>query len=142
MLHQKTGHVLPAVEATLTELAKDGRAVNMLGTGNFRGGARHKLRHYGLDGFFDFRGAGFGDRTDDRAAMIGDAVRSANRLYGKHHTVFVVGDTEHDVEAAKLNGLIAVAVCTGTASAEQLAHAGADIVLPTLETALKHLKRL
>ena len=68
-------------------------------------------------------------------------MRSANRIYGKHHTVFVIGDTEHDVEAAKVNGLIAIAVCTGTATAEELAHAGADIVLPTLEEALKHLGR-
>jgi phosphoglycolate phosphatase-like HAD superfamily hydrolase len=141
MLREKTGRVLPAVESTLTDLSQDGRATSMLGTGNFRGGARLKLRRYGLDGFFDFRGAGFGDRTDDRPRMIADAVRSANRLHGKHHTVFVIGDTQHDVEAAKVNGLIAIAVCTGTATAEELAHAGADIVLPTLETAMEHLRR-
>ena len=141
MLAQKTGRVLPAVESVLAELSRDDRATQALGTGNYRNGARLKLRHYGLDGFFDFRGAGFGDKTDDRAQMIGDAVRSANRLYGKHHTVFVIGDTQHDVEAAKLNGLIAIAVCTGTASAEELAHAGADIVIPDLGEALKHLRR-
>jgi phosphoglycolate phosphatase-like HAD superfamily hydrolase len=140
-LLEKTGRVLPAAESTLTELSQDGRATSMLGTGNFRGGARLKLRRYGLDGFFDFRGAGFGDKTEDRAAMIGDAVRSANRLYGKHHTVFVIGDTQHDVEAAKANGLIAIAVCTGTATAEELARAGADIVLPTLETVMAELRR-
>ena len=141
MLQERQGRVLSGVEATLREMSKDDRATVALGTGNFRGGARLKLRRYGLDGFFDFRGAGFGDRTDDRPAMIADAVRSANRLHGKHHTVFVIGDTEHDVEAAKVNGLIAIAVCTGTASAEQLAHAGADIVVPTLESALAHLRR-
>jgi phosphoglycolate phosphatase len=141
MLRQKQGRVLPGVEPLLRHLSQDDRATQYLGTGNFRGGARLKLRHYGLDGFFDFRGAGFGDHTDDRPTMIGDAVRSANRVRGKHHTVFVIGDTAHDVEAAKLNGLIAIAVATGTASGEELAHAGADIVLPTLESALEHLKR-
>jgi phosphoglycolate phosphatase-like HAD superfamily hydrolase len=141
MLAQKSGRILPAVERVLTELSRDDRATNALGTGNYRGGARLKLRHYGLEGYFDFRGAGFGDKTDDRPTMIGDAVRSANRIYGKHQTVFVIGDTQHDVEAAKVNGLVAIAVCTGTATAEELAHAGADIVLPTLEDALKHLAR-
>jgi phosphoglycolate phosphatase-like HAD superfamily hydrolase len=141
MLHSKSGRILPAVESVLTELAQDDRATQALGTGNYRTGARLKLRHYGLEGYFDFRGAGFGDKTDDRPTMIGDAVRSANRIYGRHHTVFVIGDTQHDVEAAKLNGLVAIAVCTGTASAEELAHAGADIVLPDLNEALKHLKR-
>src|SRR5436190_8238977 len=141
MLHSKSGRILPAAESVLTELSQDDRATQALGTGNYRTGARLKLRHYGLEGYFDFRGAGFGDKTEDRPTMIGDAVRSANRLYGKHQSVFVIGDTQHDVEAEKLNGLVAIAVCTGTASAEELAHAGADIVLPTLETALEHLKR-
>jgi phosphoglycolate phosphatase-like HAD superfamily hydrolase len=141
MLASKSGRVLPNVEAVLTELAQDERATQALGTGNYRNGARLKLRHYGLEGYFDFRGAGFGDKTDDRAEMIGDAVRSANRLQGKHQTVFVIGDTLHDVEAAKLNGLVAIAVCTGNVSADDLAHAGADIVIPDLNEALTHLKR-
>jgi phosphoglycolate phosphatase len=141
MLHAKTGRVLPGVETALTKLTGDDRATNMLGTGNYRGGARLKLRHYSLDRFFDFRGAGFGDNTDDRPTMIGDAVRSANRLYGKHHTVFVIGDTEHDVEAAKVNGLVAIAVTTGTATERQLAAAGADVVVSSIEAAMKHLRR-
>jgi phosphoglycolate phosphatase-like HAD superfamily hydrolase len=141
MLKQKSGRVLPAVEPVLTELSKDYRATNALGTGNYRGGARLKLRHYGLERFIDFRGAGFGDHTDDRNQMIGDAVRSANRLHGKHHTVFVIGDTQYDVEAARVNGLIAIAVCTGTATADDLAHAGADVVLPDLQSAMQHLRR-
>ena len=141
MLHQKTGRVLSGVESALTELATDDRATNALGTGNFRGGARLKLRRYNLDRFFDFRGAGFGENTEDRAQMIGDAVRSHNRLRGKHDAVFVIGDTQHDVEAAKLNGLIAIAVCTGTATEEELSKAGADVVLPTLELAMQHLRR-
>ena len=141
MLHEKQGHVLPGVEPLLRELSRDDRATQYLGTGNFRNGARLKLRRYGLEPYFDFRGAGFGDSTDSRPEMIADAVRSANRARGKHHKVFVIGDTPHDVEAAKLNGLVAIAVATGTATAEELSGAGADLVLPTLESALQHLKR-
>jgi phosphoglycolate phosphatase-like HAD superfamily hydrolase len=84
---------------------------------------------------------GFGDRTEDRSELIARAVAGANRRAGRHASMFVIGDTVHDITAAKANGCIAVAVATGTASAEVLAAAGADIVLPTLESASALLAR-
>ena len=42
----------------------------------------------------------------------------------------LIGDTPLDVQAARANGLKAVAVATGWVSAEELAAAGADLVLP------------
>ena len=58
---------------------------------------------------------------------------------GRHDTVFVIGDTQHDIKAAKDNGVIAVGVDTGTVSAEELSAAGADVVLDTLLDAPKRL---
>jgi phosphoglycolate phosphatase-like HAD superfamily hydrolase len=42
----------------------------------------------------------------------------------------LIGDTPLDIQAAHANGLKAVAVATGWVTAEELAAAGADLVLP------------
>lgn len=136
-LHQHEGRVLPGVELLLDELAHDSNATLALGTGNFRNSAGIKLKHYGIGQYF--RGGGFGDRTGHRPTLIAQGIAAANRSHGKHRTVLVIGDTIHDVAAAKANNAIAVAVATGTASQDELIAAGADIVLPTLESAMKFL---
>lgn len=141
LLSATRGRVLPGVERLLSGLAADDRATVALGTGNFRTGAALKLAHYGLHRYFDFRFGGFGDATEDRAALIDAAIRSAQRAAGRHTTVFVIGDTAHDVTAAKANNAVAVAVATGTASAPDLEAAGADFVLTTLESAARALER-
>jgi phosphoglycolate phosphatase len=43
-----------------------------------------------------------------------------------------MGDTLRDVEAGRVGGAHVVAVASGAFTAEQLAQAGADIVLPDL----------
>jgi phosphoglycolate phosphatase-like HAD superfamily hydrolase len=106
----------------------------MLGTGNFRTSAGIKLRHFGIDRYF--RGGGFGDRTGHRPTLIEQGIRAANRLAGKHGAVFVIGDTVHDVAAAKANNAVAVAVATGVVPRADLEAAGPDFVLDTLEEAL------
>ena len=129
------GRVLPGVETLLDELSLEPNATLALGTGNFRNSAGMKLKHYGLGQYF--RGGGFGDRTGHRPTLIAQGIAAANRKHGRHRTVFVIGDTVHDVAAAKANNAVAVAVATGTASQDELIAAGADIVLPTMETAMK-----
>jgi phosphoglycolate phosphatase-like HAD superfamily hydrolase len=139
-LHATKGRVLPGVAQLLTRLGEDDRATLALGTGNFRTSAAMKLRHYGIHGHFVSAG-GFGDRTEDRATLIAQAIRSADREAGRHDSVFVIGDTHHDVRAAKDNGAVAIAVATGTVAASQLEAAGADVVLSTLEEASAVLVR-
>ena len=128
------GRVLPGVTSLLERLRRDGGATLSLGTGNFRNSARMKLRYYGLDGHFDFHG-GFGDHIEERALLVEQGIRSAQRVAGKHASVIVIGDTIHDIAAAKANSVFAVGVATGTSSRDDLAKAGADLVLDTLEQA-------
>ena len=123
------GVVLPGVVDLLDRLSRE-NATLAVGTGNFRTGAFHKLRHYGLNHYF--QAGGFGDGTEDRAELIARGIRAANRLAGRHDSIFVIGDTVHDVTAAKVNGAIAIAVTTGSVSEEALSTAGADAVLPNL----------
>jgi phosphoglycolate phosphatase-like HAD superfamily hydrolase len=125
------------VETLLQRLNDDPDATVSLGTGNFRGSARLKLRHYGIVQHFRF--GGFGDRTTVRAGIIEQGIRAANRAVGRHGTVFVIGDTVHDVAAAKANGAVAIAVATGLPSREELAASGPDVLLDTLEDADKYL---
>ena len=139
-LESYEGTVLPGVVGLLRELAQDDSATVSLGTGNFRNSAAMKLRYYGIDQFFEFGYGGFGDRTEDRASMIEHGIRSARRASGKHATVIVIGDTAHDIAAAKANNAVAVGVATGTTDEEGLSKAGADLVLPSLEGAAKVLR--
>jgi phosphoglycolate phosphatase-like HAD superfamily hydrolase len=138
-LQEHDGNVLPGVEELVQELAADPRTAVSLGTGNFRWSAGKKLGYYGIDRYFQFGYGGFGDRMEDRASMIEEGIRSARRATGRPATVFVIGDTPHDIAAAKANKAVAVGVATGPASAEVLERAGADIVLATLEGAAKQL---
>lgn len=138
-LQANTGRVLPGVFDLLERLKPDSGATLALGTGNFRGGARLKLRHYGLDSYFTT--GGFGDRTEDRAELIAQGIRSATRQHGKHDTVFVIGDTVHDITSARANNAVAIGVLTGTTSEEALSNAGADLVLPDLLDAYRHIAR-
>jgi phosphoglycolate phosphatase-like HAD superfamily hydrolase len=136
-LAARDGVVLPGVVPLLRQLEEDDGATVGLGTGNFRVSAGIKLSHYGIADYFQF--GGFGDKTEDRATMIEQAIRSATRAAGRHETVFVIGDTAHDIRAAKANKAIAVGVATGTVSEAELTAAGADFVLATLEHASKEL---
>jgi len=47
-----------------------------------------------------------------------------------------VGDTPHDIDAAREAGAVSVGVATGHYSKQQLAEAGADFALESLEEEL------
>ena len=61
-----------------------------------------------------------------RNAVVVDLKSPADR----DRVLDLIGDTPLDVQAARANGLKAVAVATGWVSADELAAAGADLVLP------------
>jgi phosphoglycolate phosphatase-like HAD superfamily hydrolase len=132
------GTVLPGVVPLLDRLRRDESATIVLGTGNFRRGAMLKLGHYGLGHYFAT--GGFGDHMEDRATLIAQAIHAGRRRAGSSAEVLVIGDTIHDIAAAKANAAIAVGVATGPASEATLIAAGADIVLPTLMDAGAMLK--
>jgi phosphoglycolate phosphatase-like HAD superfamily hydrolase len=135
-----TGVVLPGVIDLLDRLTADPDVTLAVGTGNFKAGARMKLKHYGLYDYFV--AGGYGDRTGDRAELIAEGIRSATRLRGPHDVMVVIGDTVHDITSAKANGAIAVGVLTGTTDEARLVEAGADLILPNLVGAYDALSRL
>lgn len=127
------GRVLPGVPALLDRLrAMDGVYLG-LATGNFREGADLKLAHYNLGHYF--LDGGFGDDAEDRGQMVAAGARkmlAQESVPAGAHDVIVIGDTEHDINAARVNGFPAVGVGTGHMRREALLAAGADLAFEDL----------
>lgn len=120
--------VLPDVADVLRWLA--GRPEVRLGvaTGNIAAGARAKLAVAGLDGYFGF--GGYGCDALERPALV--AAAKARAGVGPGDVAVVVGDTVHDVAAARACGARVVAVTTGGDDRATLEAAGADVVFDRL----------
>ena len=99
-------------------------------TGNIKACAFIKLKHAGLDRYFDGVG-GYGDDDGDRNRMAALALERA----GNPGIAYLLGDTPSDIEAASVNGMISVAVCNGQFDRAALEAEGADMVLDSFEAA-------
>jgi phosphoglycolate phosphatase-like HAD superfamily hydrolase len=130
------GRALPGAAATLKLLADDPRVHQGVLTGNLRDVARVKLEVFGLTTYVDLSASAYGDDHSDRAQLVTIARHRASERTGvdfdNTHTV-LIGDTPNDVEAATTAGVRVLGVATGKSSLDDLASAGAPIVLPNLE---------
>jgi phosphoglycolate phosphatase len=125
--------VLAGARETLDRLLDAGVLLGLT-SGALEAGAHAKLGRAELNHFFTF--GGYGSDSPNRVELTRRAVERGEVIAGhaldpKH--VFVVGDTPLDLEAAHGAGLLAVGVASGRYSSEQLAEAGADHVLGSLE---------
>lgn len=126
--------VLPGVDAALRAIAAMPDVVQSLVTGNLSPIAAYKMTAFGLDAYLDLPIGGYGEVSEVRADLLGDALAKASAKYGEFapDSVFVIGDTPHDVDAALAHKARAIAVATGRFSADELRAAGAHTVLPDL----------
>ncbi len=124
--------LLAGVAGLLSSLAlRDDVAVGLL-TGNVREGARRKLERVGLGWLADQDG-GFAEDGRERDAL---ALAAMKRLIARGvdpARVAVVGDTAHDVAAARAIRARAVAVASGWTALGDLAACRPDLLLPSLE---------
>jgi phosphoglycolate phosphatase len=135
-LVRKPPLVLPAVEATLQALTP--LALLGVATGNVEPAAALKLRHTNLSGHFRF--GGYGSDSRDRAALVAVAIERARALAPRHSHVVVVGDTIHDIAAARACNATVCAVTTGADPRDALR--SADAVFDSMEELLPwHLAR-
>lgn len=126
-----SGGLMPGIRELLDALAGHDGVRQGLGTGNFRAGGEAKLRHYGIGDYFPEMLGGFGEDSESRDAVIATAIeRMSNGR--RPERVVVIGDTPHDVSAARANGAFALAVATGKNVASELEACGADVVLADL----------
>jgi phosphoglycolate phosphatase-like HAD superfamily hydrolase len=137
-----TFEVLPGVLSLLSELSTRDDVVLGLGTGNTKPAAYAKLARGGLDSFFTF--GGFGSDHTERAELLRAGLRRglerAGALPGGARVV-VIGDTPHDVVAARAIGAHCVAVTTGGYHGSTLEAAGASVVVSDLRS-VEQLERV
>jgi phosphoglycolate phosphatase-like HAD superfamily hydrolase len=128
----EVGIVLPGVPAVLRAIAGRADVAQTLVTGNLRPIAAFKVDSFGLGRYLDLEIGGYGELSDQRAALVADALAGAARRHGGRLDAVVVGDTPHDVEAALAHGVRAVGVATGRHPVDELLASGAHAVLPDL----------
>ena len=111
-------------------------------TGNVRDGAKIKLSVLGLAKYFPT--GGFGEQTVSRPRLAEITFAEACSYYGIEFSperTFVLGDTAHDIQAAKAIRARSIAVATGTVSAQDLASAGADLLVENFLTGAQKVRR-
>lgn len=119
-LPRREGRVLANVREILEHLQSERPDVrSYLLTGNTRAGAHAKLTYYGLSQFFP--DGAFAEDTGARATIATralDLARAAGPVGDE--TIYVIGDTPHDIECAKPIGAKTIAVATGGYSVDEL----------------------
>ncbi len=112
----RNARLLPGARALLERLVGRRDARTALLTGNVEAGARLKLDHFELTGFFDFTLSCFGSDDIDRYRLPALALDRARRALGAEvagEDLVLVGDSEHDVLCGRSIGARSVAVGTG-----------------------------
>ncbi len=146
----RRAHSLPGATELLDALReRSGEAAFGLLTGNWSDGARIKLSSVGLAHYFFSNGTrplgAFGEDAPTRPELVPVAWKRFRERFGSNaepENTAVVGDTPRDIEAAKVNGAMAIGVTTGPYSRAQLEEAGADAVLDGISDAQAVLKVL
>lgn len=116
---RSAGHVLPNVKPILETLSGRDDVELALLTGNVAAGARLKLLHYGL--WDHFAWGAFADDQPDRREIARWARRQAEERHGDRiEAIYVIGDTEHDIDCGHAVGARTIAVGTGPYSAAEL----------------------
>ncbi len=125
---QKNYKFVPGIKKLLAALSKEKNIVIGLGTGNIKRGAEIKLEPSGLLKYFVC--GGYGEDAHDRADMLKAAVKRAEKTCKTKFTpdqVYIVGDTHHDVLAAKACGFHSAAITCGFGDMKQLQRAAAEL---------------
>lgn len=124
--------ILPCAKTLVGVLIKKKVTCGVL-TGNAAHKGWWKLKATGFDKFLKF--GAFGDNVMDRNDLFPIALAEAEKYSGLKfapENIYIIGDTCHDVEVAKVHGLKSIAVATGRMTEEELLLCGANYVLPDL----------
>lgn len=120
-MQETKGKILPYVKELLAYFSGMPDYDQLLLTGNSRRGAELKLTHYGLASYFDFDYSGFAGDDFNRIDVARRAGALARSKWGAElEKIFIIGDTEHDIQCGKKIGAYTIAVATGSRSLETL----------------------
>ena len=118
-LAENLPEVFPGVKPLLEKLAPSWNLGIV--TGNIEPTAKLKLHYAGLLNFFSPHGFGTGSDHEDRAEIA----RAVLNRTGNPSSCVLIGDTPNDINAAKKNNMISIAVATGGFIAGELVSADA-----------------
>jgi phosphoglycolate phosphatase len=131
----KRGHALTGAAACLERVSAEADIHQSVLTGNIRPNAIVKLHAFGLDKWMDWEIGGFGWDSPYRPRLVPAAQERARIRLGfaaERDVTVLVGDTPLDVKAGIEGGARVIAVATGLYPHQELAAAGADVVLADL----------
>ncbi len=99
-------------------------------TGNVMEAAFKKLKKVGFDSYFPYGIGGFGSDARDRNTLFYPALERMKKYYNTPHfeRVILIGDSPRDIECAKINGALSLAVATGNMNYKTLAAYGPDYI--------------
>jgi phosphoglycolate phosphatase len=124
----------PGIGDLLKQIVNNGRILLGIQTGNINLTAQLKLQAAAIE-TEQFSIGAYGSDAIDRSDLIPIAWARAKRKTGRSFTgenTIVIGDTPADVDCAKVNGAISVAVATGSYSGADLAKSGPTYLLDDL----------
>ena len=133
LLSEKNGRLLPGIVALLDVLKARADVVLALLTGNLARGAELKLTHYGVWDYFEF--GAYADDHHDRNELGHFARTRASDRHGidfPKESIYVLGDTPHDITCARAIGAKAVAIATGQYPRARLAEHAPDFLFDDL----------
>lgn len=134
MIDSTSAYPCPGAVEIVSHLRDDSKSLLGIVTGNVSTTAPLKLRAAGFDPSW-FPVCAYGSEAIDRNDLPALAIERATNHSGTQfapENVIVIGDTPADIACARAVGAVAVAVCTGFASREQLVTAQPDYLLDDL----------
>lgn len=143
-LAARQGHLTPSVKDILAHLHSQEDYISLLLTGNTAIGARLKLIHYGLDGFFNFTHSAFCNNCFNRSEISTQALSIVNEHYPAvaPDQIYVIGDTPNDISCGKVIGARTIAVATGSYSLKELSTYSPWWAVPILPSPMEFVENL
>jgi Predicted phosphatases len=132
---RRQGHALPGAAAAIAALDQVPGVIQTVLTGNYKAVAAIKLAVFDLDRLLDLDIGAYADDAPDRAALVAIAQQQATTRYAcpfSRTNTIIIGDTTHDITAARHGGAGVIAIATGSGTPDQLRAAGAHHVLSNL----------
>lgn len=123
------GKICPGVIPLLDHLRERGITCALV-TGNLTRIGWRKLHRAGLDHYFSF--GAFGEMASTRGGLARLAIEEAQRRGITGGNISLVGDATQDIEAARENGIRAIAVRTGITPPEDLERCAPDLLIDDL----------
>jgi phosphoglycolate phosphatase len=133
---QVRSELCPGITQLLAELKRRGKLLG-LATGNLERIGWIKVESAGVRDYFTF--GAFSDGHENRTEIFRDAMDRARKQIGSSASVCFVGDTVHDVTAAKALNAPVIAVATGIFTVEQLTDLRPDVCVRSCEDLLAHI---